>query len=103
MFFCKIIVIVFFYALAIYIWKNREQNKQLQTATAFKNWSNNQKCDLALECNRFVVEVGWLPDKESLLSPYQNMADIMVEKNSFGGTGCVRMHFVHHAGFREAP
>lgn len=29
------------------------------------------------------------------------MADIMVEKNSFGGTGCVRMHFDNHAGFRE--
>lgn len=32
-----------------------------------------------------------------------DMADIMVEKNSFGGTGCVRMHFVHHTGFREIP
>lgn len=31
------------------------------------------------------------------------MADIMVEKNSFGDTGCVRMHFDNHAGFREIP
>ena len=31
------------------------------------------------------------------------MADIMVEKNSFGGTGFVRMHFDNHAGFRENP
>lgn len=31
------------------------------------------------------------------------MADIMVEKNIFGGTGCVRMHFDNHAGFRENP
>lgn len=30
-----------------------------------------------------------------------DMADIMVEKNSFGGTGFVRMHFDNHAGFRE--
>ena len=32
-----------------------------------------------------------------------DMADIIVEKNNFGGTGCVRMHFDHHAGFRESP
>lgn len=31
------------------------------------------------------------------------MADIMVENNSFGDTGCVRMHFDNHAGFREIP
>ena len=30
-----------------------------------------------------------------------DMADIIVEKNIFGGTGCVRMHFDNHAGFRE--
>lgn len=30
-----------------------------------------------------------------------DMADIMVEKNSFGGIGFVRMHFDNHAGFRE--
>ena len=29
-----------------------------------------------------------------------DMADIMVEKNSFGSTGIVRMHFDNHAGFR---
>ena len=29
------------------------------------------------------------------------MADIMVEKNTFGGTGDVRMHFDNHASFRE--
>jgi replicative DNA helicase len=29
-----------------------------------------------------------------------DMADIIVEKNIFGGTGCVRMHFDNHAGFR---
>ena len=32
-----------------------------------------------------------------------DMADIIVEKNSFGGTGDVRMHFDNHAGFREFP
>ena len=32
-----------------------------------------------------------------------DMADIMVEKNNFGGTGFVRMHFDNHAGFRENP
>jgi len=31
-----------------------------------------------------------------------DMADILVEKNIFGGTGCVRMHFDNHAGFRES-
>ena len=31
-----------------------------------------------------------------------DMADIMVEKNNFGGTGNVRMRFDNHAGFREA-
>ena len=30
-----------------------------------------------------------------------DMADIMVEKNSFGGIGFVHMHFDNHAGFRE--
>ena len=30
-----------------------------------------------------------------------DMADIIVEKNIFSGTGCVRMHFDNHAGFRE--
>ena len=30
-----------------------------------------------------------------------DMADIIVEKNIFGGTGCVRMHFDNHARFRE--
>ena len=29
------------------------------------------------------------------------MADIMVEKNMFGGTGDVRMHFENHVSFRE--
>ncbi|MBO7494122.1 MAG: DnaB-like helicase C-terminal domain-containing protein [Bacteroidales bacterium] len=33
----------------------------------------------------------------------EDMADIMVEKNSFGDTGNVRMHFDNHAGFREIP
>ena len=32
-----------------------------------------------------------------------DMADIMVEKNSFGGIGFVHMHFDNHAGFRENP
>ena len=36
-------------------------------------------------------------------SPSEDMADIMVGKNTFGGTGFVRMHFDHHAGFREVP
>ena len=31
------------------------------------------------------------------------MADIMVEKNTFGSTGDVRMHFDHHVSFREVP
>lgn len=31
-----------------------------------------------------------------------DMADIMVEKNNFGGTGNVRMRFDNHAGFKEA-
>ena len=30
-----------------------------------------------------------------------DMADIMVEKNNFGGIGFVHMHFDNHAGFRE--
>lgn len=30
-----------------------------------------------------------------------DMADIMVEKNNFGGTGNVRMRFDNHAGFKE--
>jgi replicative DNA helicase len=30
-----------------------------------------------------------------------DMADIMVEKNNFGGTGNVRMHFDNHVSFRE--
>ena len=30
-----------------------------------------------------------------------DMADIMVGKNNFGGTGFVRMHFDNHTGFRE--
>lgn len=34
-------------------------------------------------------------------TPSKNMADIMVEKNSFGGVGYVRMHFDNHASFRE--
>ncbi|MDD6186357.1 MAG: DnaB-like helicase C-terminal domain-containing protein [Bacteroidales bacterium] len=34
-------------------------------------------------------------------SPSEEMADIMVEKNDFGDTGFVRMHFENHAGFRE--
>jgi replicative DNA helicase len=34
-------------------------------------------------------------------TPAIDMADIIVEKNSFGGTGFVRMHFDNHAGFRE--
>lgn len=34
-------------------------------------------------------------------SPSEEMADIMVEKNSFGNTGDVRMHFDNHASFRE--
>jgi hypothetical protein len=29
------------------------------------------------------------------------MADIMVEKDCFGGTGNVRMHFDNHISFRE--
>ena len=35
-------------------------------------------------------------------SPSEEMADIMVEKNNFGGTGNVRMRFDNHAGFKEA-
>lgn len=31
----------------------------------------------------------------------ENLADIMVAKNSFGSTGDVRMHFYNRAGFRE--
>ena len=34
-------------------------------------------------------------------SPSKDMADIMVEKNTFGGTGDVRMHFDHYVSFRE--
>jgi replicative DNA helicase len=34
---------------------------------------------------------------------YIDMADIMVEKNNFGDTGDVRMHFDNHASFREIP
>lgn len=34
-------------------------------------------------------------------TPSKNMADIMVEKNSFGGVGYVRMHFDNHVSFRE--
>lgn len=34
-------------------------------------------------------------------TPSRNMADIMVEKNSFGGVGYVRMHFDNHVSFRE--
>ena len=34
-------------------------------------------------------------------SPSVEMADIMVEKNSFGNTGDVRMHFDNHASFKE--
>lgn len=36
-------------------------------------------------------------------TPAIDMADIIVEKNSFGDTGFVRMHFDNHAGFREIP
>ena len=36
-------------------------------------------------------------------SPSEDMADIMVRKNTFGGTGDVRMHFDNHVGFREIP
>lgn len=32
-----------------------------------------------------------------------DMADIMVEKNTFGSTGDVRMHFDNHVSFREIP
>ena len=35
------------------------------------------------------------------MTPAENMADIMVKKNSFGGTGDVRMHFDNHVSFRE--
>ena len=35
------------------------------------------------------------------MTPSENMADIMVGKNIFGGTGDVRMHFDNHASFRE--
>ena len=35
------------------------------------------------------------------LHPSEEMADIMVEKNDFGNTGDVRMHFDNHASFRE--
>ena len=34
-------------------------------------------------------------------SPSENMADIMVVKNSFGHTGTVRMHFYNQASFGE--
>jgi len=37
------------------------------------------------------------------MTPSENMADIMVGKNIFGGTGDVRMHFENHASFREIP
>lgn len=36
-------------------------------------------------------------------TPSEDMADIMVGKNIFGGTGNVRMRFDNHAGFREIP
>lgn len=35
------------------------------------------------------------------MTPAENMADIMVGKNIFGGTGDVRMHFDNHVNFRE--
>ena len=34
-------------------------------------------------------------------TPAKNKADIMVEKNKFGGVGYVRMHFDNHVSFRE--
>ena len=37
------------------------------------------------------------------MTPSENMADIMVGKNIFGGTGDVRMYFDNHASFREIP
>ena len=40
-------------------------------------------------------------DKFEDMTPAENMADIMVGKNIFGGTGDVRMHFDNHASFRE--
>ena len=39
------------------------QKKPSQTATAFKNGSNNRKCDFGLGCHGFVVEVGGLSDE----------------------------------------
>ena len=40
-------------------------------------------------------------DKFEDMTPAENMADIMVGKNIFGGTGDVRMCFDNHVGFRE--
>lgn len=50
--------------------------------------------------------VQWMAEIKHTHNPIrhqQDMADIMVEKNIFGGTGCVRMHFDNHAGFRVIP
>ncbi|MBQ3734874.1 MAG: hypothetical protein II859_13040 [Bacteroidales bacterium] len=59
---------------------------------------NNAIC---LGSHGFVIEVGGLSDEGAYLTTFKNMAEIMVEKNRFGGTGDVRMYFDNHASFKD--
>ena len=59
-----------------------------------------------LECFSSMVMFVYRPEYYYLdtfedRTPAENMADIMVGKNIFGGTGDVRMHFDNHVSFRE--
>ena len=62
------------------------------------NKPNNAIC---LGSHGFVIEVGGLSDEGVHFAPSIDMADIMVEKNSFGGTGNVRMYFDDHASVKD--
>ncbi len=82
-------------------------NRSVETRDGSKRpWLSDLRDWYQLECFSSMVMFVYRPEYYYLdtfedNSPSEDMADIMVGKNSFGDTGDVRMHFDNHASFRE--